>query len=547
MNRIKSRFYTYLIPAILLLGAILPISFSTTPGLTAQTFTLELEEISIPNSPAAQSFAWGQHQGKWIIIGGRTDGLHQRQPFASFLATGHNTSIYVIDPNTQSVWSQSIASLTTPLQEQLQSTNMNFTQRDCTLYINGGYGYSPTAGDHITYDGLIAIDLAGLSNAMINNTSIAPYFRLTNHPGMAVTGGQMERLGDTFYLIGGQKFMGRYNPHGPTHGPGFIQEYTNEIRTFEIIDNGTNLTIQNYQAQNDTLELHRRDYNLVPQIFPDGRQGFTAFSGVFQYGTDLPWLNVVNIDSLGYQPVNGFEQLFNQYHSARLPVFDATLNQMHTVFFGGIGQYYFDDNGTFINDVNVPFVKTISKITRYPNDSLVEYDTGLRMPGFLGASAEFIRADNNHFFDNGILNLNTIPPGNRTLAGYIFGGIESTQENIFFINTGTQSQATTRIFKVFVQTTATTVKEPTRTSFGIELFPNPGTGHIKIIASQIAPGILKISIADALGKKVWQDEQTIGRPGHWEDSFDLSELNKGVYWISLEMGTQKEVFKLVLH
>ncbi len=542
MHKKMTKLYVRLVGVLLLAGII----FQTTSVLEAQTFTIELEETSITNSPGAQSFTWGKHQGKWIIIGGRTDGLHQRQPFASFLASGNNTVLYVIDPNAQTVWSQSISSLSTPLQEQLQSTNINFVQRDSTLYLIGGYGYSATAGDHITYDALVAVDLAGLSDAIINGNAIAPYFRSTSHPGMAVTGGQMERLGDVFYLVGGQKFMGRYNPHGPTHGPGFIQDYTNEIRTFEIIDNGTNLTIQNYQAQNDTANLHRRDYNLVPQIFPDGRRGFTAFTGVFQYANDLPWLNVVNIDSLGYQVVSGFEQVFNQYHSARLPIYDPVLNQMHTVFFGGIGQYYYDDNGTFINDVNVPFVKTISKVTRYANDSMVEYDTGLRMPGYLGAGAEFIPVANNYFFDNDILNLDALPAGNRTLVGHIFGGIESTQDNIFFINNGTQSQATQRIFRVYIKNTATGISSPEPSSMGIELFPNPGSGRMKIMGSQLPAGTLQMSIADVYGKKVWQNEQIVSSPGYWEGTFDFSDLSKGVYWISLEMGNSKEVFKLVL-
>ena len=88
---------------------------------------------------------------------------------------------------------------------------------------------------------------------------------------MAVTGGYLGLLNDEFYLVGGQRFMGRYNPMGPDFGPGFIQEYTNAIRRFRIADDGTErYAITDYEETVDTAELHRRDYNLVPQIFPNG-------------------------------------------------------------------------------------------------------------------------------------------------------------------------------------------------------------------------------------------------------------------------------------
>ncbi|MBK9533902.1 MAG: hypothetical protein IPO10_01755 [Flavobacteriales bacterium] len=110
-----------------------------------------LEEITIPNMPGIHSFAWGQHNGEWLVIGGRTDGLHQRQPFAAFLASANNTMAYVLNPVTNEVWSADLSSLPTALFEQLQSTNLEFHQRGNTLYIIGGYGFSPTANDHITH------------------------------------------------------------------------------------------------------------------------------------------------------------------------------------------------------------------------------------------------------------------------------------------------------------------------------------------------------------------------------------------------------------
>ncbi|MBK7342217.1 MAG: hypothetical protein IPJ06_03280 [Saprospiraceae bacterium] len=100
--------------------------------------------------------------------------------------------------------------------------------------------------------------------------------------------GYLGQIGDEYLLVGGQDFEGRYNPMGPDHGPGFSQEYTNAIQRFTLADDGLNISVSSWQITVDSLELHRRDYNLVPQIYPDGTCGWTAFSGVFRYDEDLP-------------------------------------------------------------------------------------------------------------------------------------------------------------------------------------------------------------------------------------------------------------------
>ena len=236
---------------------------------------------------------------------------------------------------------------------------------------------------------------------------------------------------------------------GPTHGPGFIQEYTNEIRKFEIIDDGVNLSVTNFDITTDTANLHRRDYNMAAQIFPNGTEGFTAFSGVFN-PNDLPYLNSVDIDEATYTVNNNFNQYLSQYHSAKIPVWDANASTMHTLFFGGISQFTMDAQGNLVEDTDVPFVKTISKVTRFSNGNMQEAKLNyIEMPTLVGSGAEFIPSDQ-YFLPREILDLNTVPQ-TKTLIGYIYGGIESSQENIFFINDGTQSSASNVIFKVYAQ------------------------------------------------------------------------------------------------
>ncbi|NPA33375.1 MAG: hypothetical protein GXO48_00390, partial [Chlorobi bacterium] len=252
------------------------------PLKAQEKFRIEIDPIHVPGMLGIQSFAWGKSSdGKILLIGGRRDGLHLRRPFETFDPTGNNTNIIVLDVQGQRVWTASLFSLPTSMQEQLQSTNMQFFQRDSILYIIGGYGYSPTAGDHITFPYLTAIHVDSVVDAIVNGKPITSFFRQVQDAFFQVTGGQLGYLDSFFYLCGGQIFTGRYNP---MNGPSFTQQYTNEVRKFKIIDDGTTLSYSDTTIFRDPANLHRRDYNMSPQVFPDGSRGFTMFTGVFQIG-----------------------------------------------------------------------------------------------------------------------------------------------------------------------------------------------------------------------------------------------------------------------
>lgn len=137
-------------------------------------YNLKLKPVIVSGLPGLHSFAFAQSGGKWLVIGGRKDGLHARQPFNAFLETNNNSTIYVIDIVNNQFWTASVNTLTNGLKEQLQSTNMNFYQDKDSLYIIGGYGYSPSSLDHITYPNLTSISVNGLISSIVNGTSIVP-------------------------------------------------------------------------------------------------------------------------------------------------------------------------------------------------------------------------------------------------------------------------------------------------------------------------------------------------------------------------------------
>jgi len=72
------------------------------------------------------------------------------------------------------------------------------------------------------------------------------------------------------------------------------------------------------------------------------------------------------------------------------------------------------------------------------------------MPGYLGAAAEFIFMPELTLYNDGIADLQQLK-NDEIAVGYIVGGINSSEKNIFFSNTGKESKANSSIIKVFIK------------------------------------------------------------------------------------------------
>lgn len=513
----------------------------------AQDFnhTIKLEAQNIPNLGGVQAFAHAEYQGKYLIIGGRLDGLHRRQPNATFDLAGHNNQLILIDPQTNQVWTKAVSSLPTSIAEQLSTTNMQYNQVGEMLYLVGGYGYSTDSVDHITFPYLTAVNIPGVISAIINSTSLTPYFRQIHDEQLAITGAHLKKIYNTYYLVGGQRFDGRYNPM--MHGT-FVQTYADGYLKFQIIDNGTSISIVNKLKIVDAEQLHRRDYNVISQITKEGQEGLIAFSGVFQVQADIPYLNSVSIDSAGYSVNPNFSQYYNHYHCATIPLYDSLNNKMHNLFFGGIAQYY-DSAGILVQDNNVPFVKTIARITRDEIGGLSEYKMSTEMPGYLGAGAEFLINQNIPIYSNGIIKLNSLI-GDSVLLGYVYGGINSTAKNVFWINDGTQSTASSVLYKVLlVKNNATTniLNVQSINKLQLQIYPNPSEGKVHLIFNLIQKENVIISVYDLTGKLICERIITDAEIG--ENRYRIEEKNfevAGEYMVYVTVGKNKVLQKLII-
>jgi hypothetical protein len=261
---------------------------------------------------------------------------------------------------------------------------------------------------------------------------------------MAVAGGAMGHIDPEYLLVFGQRFDGRYTTQ-PNHQ--HRQQYTHQIRRFALDDDGN---IVHTGAQTDTIHFHRRDYNLLPQIFPDGSLGYTAFGGVFQYDRNFPWLYPIDITADTALAITAFQQKFNNYHCACVPVYQQGRQRMDNLFFGGMARYFPNEqSGEVIDDPLVPSINTIAQVTRRADGSLHETVSGIHMPALLGAGASFILAPDVPVIDHKIIDFDRLPPG-RNLIGYIYGGLQSSHPNIFLRPLGT-SISVNRIFEVYLE------------------------------------------------------------------------------------------------
>lgn len=490
---------------------------------TTFDYQVQLNPITIPNFPGIHSYAFAQHNGKWLIIGGRIDGIHARQPFNAFPAANNNTNIFVVDIATNQFWSASVNSLATALKEQLQATNFNFYQDENTLYVIGGYAFSATANDHITFNKMTSVNVPNLINAVIAGTPIASYFKQMTDENFAVTGGQLGKIGNTFYLVGGHRFDGRYNP---MNNPTFVQTYTNAIKKFTIDNSGTQLSISNYQVVTDAVHLHRRDYNLLPQVFPNGELGYTISSGVFQINVDLPFLYPVDIKASGHVAQTTFNQYLSNYHSAKSCLYDATTNRMHNLFFGGISQYYYNGT-TLVQDNTVPFVNTISRTTRFADGSLQEYQLPETMPSLKGASAEFIPNESLPHFSNEVIKLDQIT-ANEFVIGHIVGGLSSPTQNPFSVNQTNTTSANATIYEVkLIRNQPLGVQEINgKNPFSMSVSPNPTQNNVvKINFNMAYPTTIDYFVTSLDGKIITDGEVADAKQGDNSMNFEIDGVS----------------------
>lgn len=455
--------------------------------------------------PTLQSFSAGQtSSGEWVLIGGRTNGLHNftADGKANFPPSRQNDRIWVYDPIRERSWSRPLAKSGLSASEQLSlsTTNAQEFQQGNVLFRVGGYVFDKATQSFSTRNNLSAIKLNDLAAWTKKDIKRLPKHSVLSVAGealqvngrdthlFAVTGGEMlegEKKNQA-QLIFGQDFSGGYTP-------GSNGLYTAQVRNIDIHykpkKGKLGYRLNSLSSPDEDL-YRRRDLNVVNQLKrqSDGelRRHGEALGGVF-YGGEGVWTVPVQIDLLTGQPTMAsadnpttFRQGINQYSAANLGLYSQREDSQTNLIFGGISAITLDPEGQpyYVNrdnDPNLapsyPFTSQIAAIKRSADNTWTQSLAGsfpsltnaAGDPLTYGASSVFIplapgQDRRVRYLADGILDLdwlqNRSRPGKSVLVGYVVGGIESQVADDFndlsTYGSSTTTMASGEIFKVMV-------------------------------------------------------------------------------------------------
>ena len=438
-------------------------------------YSISLREISLAPAPipTLHSVAAAQWDGNWILLAGRTAGLHGLTGQNAFDPQYENRSVWVIDPVNRQSWSKSLSEthpasgLTADAVDSLSSVNTQFHQSGNRLVVAGGYGYKRSVADHKTHDTLTFIDLPGLvgwvKQAAGSETSrAADHIRLIRNPYFQVTGGSLERLHGEYQLVMGQNYDGRYRPF-------FNGVYTRQVRRFQVLDgpSGPTVPMESMLATPPQDAYRRRDLNVATVLEAGVSPGeyleravvysgvFTPENGVWTVPVVIAPGGVVMMDDA--QAPGTLRQGFQVYHSAKVGLFHRATREMHQVMFGGITILERDaSTGTFIQDDQAPFTNQCGVVIRRADGSFRQHFLPTRFPLIrtvdnkelrFGTNAEFFPSPGVPSLHPKVIDLAGIR--GETVIGHIFGGIVADAGN------GGNTGASGRVFEVVLTPLAT--------------------------------------------------------------------------------------------
>jgi hypothetical protein len=206
---------------------------------------------------------------------------------------------------------------------------------------------------------------------------------------------------------------------------------------------------------------------------------------------------------------------------------------MHNLFFGGMSQYYYQ-GATLVQDNTVPFVSTISRVSRNANGDLYEYKLPIEMPNLKGAGAEFIPNKTLPHYSNEVVQLSNIT-ANEVVIGHLFGGIQSSSTSAFTDNqTGlTAADPTVYEVKLVRNTTLDIPHLDGKNPFSVVISPNPtSTDTISVQFTMPYTTSVGYFISTIDGKVVEEGDIEDLQVGVTSMNFNISSANTELVFIT---------------
>jgi len=405
---------------------------------------ISLVAVSSNNLPSVRGPIVATNDGDWLVLSGSLGNFHN-------FNNDFNPNIYVYNPSTGQTYSVAISStnLPTAVKNQISSTDQIFLQDGNTLYIIGGF-YTPDNTVFTTLNTISAINVSGMMNAVINgSTNLAPFVTdNTSVPQFKVTGGQLGKIGNYFYLTFGQDCEGNYC--------GTSQTYTNSIYQISMDSTLSSINIVNSvtHGDGDGSGWRRRDYTLVPFMVGSTETLF-ALGGPFTPGSNaLVWTNGIDFDGSLQANSNFINQQANQYLAPALSMYSSSQQTSYVATFGGLSNLYWSTSG-LVNDNTTPYGNILDLITSDASGNTQEYAniqplcSGQPLASclYMGLSAQFVPVTASYYDSRGILQIDQLSQNSSTLIGYLYAGLLSTSQDVFGND---ESFPTNQIYAVYV-------------------------------------------------------------------------------------------------
>jgi hypothetical protein len=384
--------------------------------------------------PAVQSFARATFFGNLIIIGGEVVGYHgtsnNPRPFLSSVA---NDSMFVIDFVNRKTYGVRVPA---KYRIALSVTNPQSYWEKGRLFLCGGYTVNDPKQTRFntTSNYFFQVDLRSFI-AYVKSGGKTPELDqvfpiVIKNDFVRVAGGELTASNNRLYLIGGQDFEG-------TYAAGRTGKYTNAIRSFQFQRNQQGWSLSNLDSLVDSVNLHRRDFNLAPFITATDSRDAILFGGVFTK-KNLSFNNPVRIKGLSTgKPaisVDALQQACNQYSCAIAPMYTGPGSEMAYALIGGISYKQYDPKtGKLVigdHGVPMPFSLLVDFFTANPTvtNEFVQIPPKPLLPAYIGSNAAFMvlpqYADQKY---NDIVDFRKISADSlaRVKIGYLYGGILS--------------------------------------------------------------------------------------------------------------------------
>jgi len=212
-----------------------------------------------PTLEDMEGYAVGKYQDYYLIFGGTIQTEYSEEYGRGF----PNLDILMIDFKLGRAAAYTNGNLDGALGEQMGATGLSYYQDGNTLYLLGGYGYSESNDQYITFPYITAIDLASTIDALqAGESPVASFYQICDER-IAIFDGMLDYNGEEFFLLNGKH---AYKLRPFAEDAEYVEEQLkNEARTFKISRDGEHLQLKDFQNWYDMNDLQDYYGPLLPE------------------------------------------------------------------------------------------------------------------------------------------------------------------------------------------------------------------------------------------------------------------------------------------